>query len=191
MKMIHEITSNEVVIKNSRFICILFPLLDDKIDSYLQQVKEEYPKATHYCYAYQFDQVKHSSDDGEPGGTAGMPLLNVLEKEELNHTLVVVVRYFGGIKLGAGGLVRAYTKSLTETLKISLFDELEDGYQIQISFPYEEEKNVNYLLGNSLITKKDYLENITYTCFVNFDLYDKILPYHPLILEKCIIKKTP
>ena len=114
-----------------------------------------------------------------------------VNRTAVNHTLVVVVRYFGGIKLGAGGLVRAYTKSLTETLKISLFDELEDGYQIQISFPYEEEKNVNYLLGNSLITKKDYLENITYTCFVNFDLYDKILPYHPLILEKCIIKKTP
>ena len=159
------------------------------IEPFLDAIKEEHPKATHYCYAYVYDEVKHSSDDGEPGGTAGLPILNVLEKEELNHTLVVVVRYFGGIKLGAGGLVRAYTKATTDALKTTTYDLLIPGKRIALQFPYEE-KNILYILGDSTIEEKKYLENVTYTCMVDLDVLEKLEKYHPSILEDCLIKKV-
>ena len=142
MKTIGENVSNEIVIKNSRFIALFYKISSVDIEKFLDEVKELYPKATHYCYAYIYNDIKRFSDDGEPGGTAGMPILNVLEKEELNNTLCVVVRYFGGIKLGAGGLVRAYTKAVTETLKIADFLYLEKGYKVRISFKYNEEKQI-------------------------------------------------
>ena len=189
MKTITDTFTNEIIIKNSRFICYLIPLSYDTYEDYLDAIKKEHPKATHWCYAYIYDDNKRSSDDGEPGGTAGMPILNVLEKEELNHILCVVVRYFGGIKLGAGGLVRAYTKSVTETLKTANFQELIDGYKIELSFPYEEENNILYLLNNSEILNKEYLENIKYTCLVSKEIYSKLEKYNPIKLEDSLIKK--
>ena len=189
MKTILTNIEKEIVIKNSRFICYLYPILDEAIDSILKSIKEMHPKATHYCYAYIYDDVFRFSDDGEPGGTAGIPILNVLQKEDYNHVLAVVVRYFGGIKLGSGGLVRAYTKSVTEALKEVTIQEMVEGYKIFLHFPYEEENNVLYLLNNSFISSKEYLEDITYTCYVSNDIYDKLVKYHPTILEKCYIKK--
>ena len=189
MKTIINTFTEELIVKNSRFICVLIPINDTNIEPHLDEVKNTYPKATHYCYAYIYDDVKHSSDDKEPSGTAGMPILNVLEKEELNHILCVVVRYFGGIKLGAGGLVRAYTKSVTENIKYANFIELVEGYKISIVFPYEEENNISYLLGSSQIIKKSYLELINYTCLVDKNTYTKIERYHPKILENCYIEK--
>ena len=189
MKTITSTFTNEIEIKNSRFICYLIPLEDTNIDSYLDEIKTTHPKATHYCYAYVFDQEKRTSDDNEPSGTAGQPILNVLEKEELNHILAVVVRYFGGIKLGAGGLVRAYTKSVTETLKYTNTIELVEGYKIQINFTYEEENNISYLLQSSKIITKEYLEIITYICLVDKNILDKLERYKPKILEECYIEK--
>ena len=190
MKTIHEAISSEIVIKNSKFICFLIPLLSNDIDSYLDHIKNNHPKATHYCYAYIYDDIKRSSDDGEPGGTAGMPILNVLDKEQINHVLAVVVRYFGGIKLGAGGLVRAYTKSVTETLKQVTYIELTPGYKIQLVFSYEDEKDILYILNNSWIETKEYLDNITYVCYVDMVIFDKLNKYSPTILDKCNIKKV-
>ena len=134
MRTIINDNTNEIIIKNSRFINLLIKINNPNIDSIITKIKEKYPKATHYCYAYIYNDIKRFSDDAEPTGTAGMPLLNVLEKENLNNILTVTVRYFGGIKLGAGGLVRAYTKSLTENLKDTELCELEDGYKIEINF---------------------------------------------------------
>ncbi len=189
MKTINQIYQNELIIKNSRFICYLIPLPDPSIKELLNGIKEEHPKATHYCYAYIYDEEAHSSDDGEPSNTAGLPMLNVLQKEDFNHVLVVVVRYFGGIKLGAGGLVRAYTKSVTETLKNIDIIELELGYQIQIDFPYEEEKNINYLFKDSFIIKKEYASNITYLVDVNENTLSKLDKYSYKIIAEKYIKK--
>ena len=108
--------TNEIIIKNSRFICVFMKINSIDISNILDKIKEEYPKATHYCYAYVYNDIQRFSDDGEPGGTAGMPILNVLENNNLNYVLCIVIRYFGGIKLGAGGLVRAYTKAVTNAL---------------------------------------------------------------------------
>lgn len=189
MKTISSNLVSELVIKNSRFITFLIRIDDSNIDKYLDDVRREYPKASHYTYAYIYNDIKHSSDDGEPGGTAGMPILNVLEKESLNNILCIVVRYFGGIKLGAGGLIRAYTKSVTECLKKTSYLELIDGYLINISFDYSSEKNINYILDKSKIISKRYDEKVLYECLVDEDTYLKLNSYNPTIIKKCLIEK--
>lgn len=189
MKTICSNVVSELIIKNSRFITLLIKLGDSNIDKYLDEVRINYPKASHYTYAYIYNDIKHSSDDGEPGGTAGMPILNVLEKESLNNILCIVVRYFGGIKLGAGGLIRAYTKSVTECLKKTSCLELIDGYLINISFDYSSEKNINYILDKSIILSKNYDEKVLYECLVDEDTYLKLNSYNPTIIKKCLIEK--
>ena len=189
MKTIKQNINNEIIIKNSRFICYIYKLNDNNIDEYLEEIKTIHPKATHYCYGYIYDQVKHSSDDNEPTGTAGMPILNVLEKEELNHILVIVVRYFGGIKLGAGGLIRAYTKSVTETLKEAEIIELEEGYKIELIYDYNDQNDINYLLQNSIKIKEEYLEKIKLIVLVNKDTYNNLSKYNPKIIEETYIEK--
>ena len=119
MRTIDKIYTNEIIIKNSRFITILFPINSDNITELINKVKIDYPKATHYCYSYILENHQKASDDGEPGGTAGMPMLNVLKMQGLTNIIAIVTRYFGGIKLGAGGLTRAYSQSVAETLKLA------------------------------------------------------------------------
>ena len=189
MKSIKENLTNELIIKNSKFIANIYKISNSNINDYLDNIKKEYPKATHYCYAYIYNDIKKSSDDGEPTNTAGMPLLNVLEKENLNNILVIVVRYFGGIKLGAGGLIRAYTKSLTEALKQAKYINLEPGYKITISFDYNNEKQVNYLLEDSNIIEKEYKDKIKYQVLVNKNILEKLHNYDYEILEEVYIEK--
>lgn len=107
--------TNELIINKSRFVGILVELTcKDDMSNYLAEIVKQHKKATHICYAYVYsvDQVlEKCSDDGEPKGTAGAPIMNVLKRRGCKNTMIVVVRYFGGIKLGAGGLVRAYSKT--------------------------------------------------------------------------------
>ena len=110
---------NEIVIEKSRFICTLKKVKDEaEAQEFIKATKKEYWDATHNCSAYLIDDLaQRSSDDGEPSGTAGLPMLEVLRKNKLTNTAAVVTRYFGGIKLGAGGLVRAYTNSVAEAVR--------------------------------------------------------------------------
>ena len=115
MKTIKETIKTTQTINKSEFITTLYQVnsLED-VQSLLQETRKKYYDATHNCYAYILgnnQETKKSSDDGEPSGTSGMPILNVLEKNDLTNILCIVTRYFGGIKLGAGGLVRAYSSS--------------------------------------------------------------------------------
>lgn len=112
---------HEIVIEKSRFICTLKKVADEEeAQDFIKAVKKEYWDATHNCSAYIIDdKAQRSSDDGEPSGTAGIPMLEVLRKNKLTNTAAVVTRYFGGIKLGAGGLVRAYTNSVAEAVVCS------------------------------------------------------------------------
>ncbi|MBM7582709.1 putative YigZ family protein [Caldicoprobacter guelmensis] len=111
---------HEVVIQKSRFVGDAFYVTsEDEALERLQNVKAEFPDATHHCYAYIVGQeglIQRFNDDGEPGGTAGMPILQVIQNRGLKNVLVVVTRYFGGIKLGANGLVRAYSRTAAEVL---------------------------------------------------------------------------
>lgn len=189
MKTIKENIISELEIKNSRFITLFIKINNPDISNILSDIKVSYPKATHYCYGYIYNDIKRSSDDGEPTGTAGTPILNVLEKENLNNILVVVVRYFGGIKLGAGGLIRAYTKSVTETLKQVNLVELQEGYKLELEFNYTDEKQINYILKDSEILEKEYNENIKYIVLIEKDIIDKLNNYKFNILENIYIEK--
>ena len=105
-------------IKKSKFIAYYYEVdTVDEIKEILETLKKEHKKAKHIPYAYKIDQEIKKSDDKEPSGTSGMPILNIIEKNNLNHVLIAVVRYFGGIKLGAGGLIRAYSNSAKEVIK--------------------------------------------------------------------------
>ena len=110
----------ELEINKSRFVTYKLELSSlDVVKPFLEQLRKEHKKANHVCYAYVYNKEivsEKCSDDGEPGGTAGYPILNVIKKKNLTNVLVVVVRYFGGIKLGAGGLTRAYTKACAGVL---------------------------------------------------------------------------
>ena len=107
----------EYIIKNSKFISLLFKVtIKEEVKDYLNKVKEEYPNATHYCYAYIIDNDTKFSDDGEPSKTAGLPIFTQLEGNNLNYALIIVVRYFGGIKLGTGLLTRTYSKVAKEVI---------------------------------------------------------------------------
>lgn len=184
MKSIIYNNINEINIKNSRFISLIYKVNSiEEINNCLDSVKKEYPNATHYCYAYIIDNVKKSSDDNEPGGTAGIPMLQVLEKNDLNHILVITVRYFGGIKLGVGGLVRAYTKSVTEVLKICELKELIKGVYIKITFSYDYVKDIDYILKDIEIEKKDYNEQISYYFNCSYNLLDSLKKHNYLNID--------
>lgn len=109
---------HELIIQKSRFLCYTERVTsEEEAQRFIQQIKKKHHNANHNCSAYligEHDHIQKANDDGEPTGTAGVPMLEVLKKKKLKDTVVVVTRYFGGIKLGAGGLIRAYGKSVSE-----------------------------------------------------------------------------
>ena len=129
----------EFIERKSRFITSLARVETvEEAETFLTQIRAEFPDATHNCAAYRIKTplVERFFDDGEPGGTAGMPMLDVLKKEELFNVAVVVTRYFGGILLGAGGLVRAYSKGAADGVHAAGFSVMEKGVRLQISCNY-------------------------------------------------------
>ena len=116
--------NNLIEIKKSKFISLAYPVeTPSQVEEILAGLHKEYKDATHICYAFVLSNpnLEKASDNGEPDGTAGKPILDVIKKNDLTNVLVVVVRYFGGIKLGAGGLVRAYSSSASEVIKMCRF----------------------------------------------------------------------
>lgn len=186
MKSIKENVHHKIIINKSEFICELIKITDyNKVLEKLENIRKKYKDATHYCYAYIIDDKKKSSDDGEPGGTAGVQIMDTLNMFDLNYVLCVVIRYFGGIKLGAGGLIRAYRKIVSDTLKQASLLELVDGFQIVVEIPYEKKKDLEYLLKDHY--KKEYKENVIYTIECTKEIKDKIeLNYK---INNCITKK--
>ena len=173
MKSIITDKENEYIVNKSKFITKLYKVTTEKqIVDILEVLKKEYKDSTHICYAYIIDNVKRFNDDGEPGGTAGMPILNVLENNNLNYIFAVVIRYFGGIKLGAGGLIRAYSNSVSETLKNNI-KELEQSIRIEISFDYLNSKKIEFLLKD--VQKDKYFgNNVKYEFYIPIQTYNTI-----------------
>lgn len=159
---------NEFVINKSKFITYIFHINDKcDIDNILNDIKREYNDASHYVYAYVLNNMSYSTDDKEPSGTAGKPILNILLKNNLNYVLCVVIRYFGGIKLGAGPLTRAYSRCVSEIIKLSDIVELEDGYLIEL---ITDLKGINNLPKiNMNIVNKDFGNRVIYTIKINKD----------------------
>ena len=161
MITIKENIEYKYIVNKSEFITFLIKIYDvEQVKEELNRIKSLYKDATHYCYAYVIDDNKKSSDDGEPGGTAGVPIMETLNKLDMNYVLCVVVRYFGGIKLGAGGLIRAYRKATSDALNKASFSELANGYVITLEAPYDKQKEIEYIIKDKY--QKEYKENVIY-----------------------------
>ena len=181
---------NTIIIKKSKFITKLYKINNlNEINTILENLKKEYRDATHICYAYILNGIQKCSDDGEPSKTAGMPILNVLKKQGLNYILAVVIRYFGGIKLGAGGLTRAYSNSIIEALNIAEIVELTDGYNITIEFDYNNIKEIDMLLKDIEIYNKIFDELIVYSLYITDEKFQEINIKLNSICTKIIINE--
>lgn len=165
MKTIKKPVQCEINVKKSQFICSLFPTKTKKESKeIIQQLNERYSDATHNCTAYIVSDGEGFDDDGEPGGTAGKPMINVLRKNEIHNVTAVVTRYFGGIKLGAGGLVRAYSKSVMEALGDAEIVEIEEYDVYEITFEYSDIKTADGEVRNNKLTtiNKEYSDKVSY-----------------------------
>lgn len=114
--------------------------------TFLAELKEKYPDATHHCWAYRIGDLYRFNDDGEPGGTAGAPILRAIEGQGLQHVMVVVVRYYGGVKLGTGGLARAYGGAAAEVLRSAQHFEVRPRLRLSISVGFEHQGGLYHLL---------------------------------------------
>lgn len=166
-KTIKESLQTEVIEKKSKFIANIFYVEDvDQIESIIGKTKRKYFDARHNCFAYRVIQdnkiIEKASDDGEPSGTAGSPMLSILQKNELVNILVIVTRYFGGVLLGTGGLVRAYSNSLIKAIDNSQIILKCIGEELEITLDYNSFEKFKYYCKNNEINIIDakYTENI-------------------------------
>lgn len=170
MKILKTIENEATVIveeKRSKFIANIFKVNSvEEAEKKIIETKKKYYDARHNCYAYIIYenevQKKKFSDDGEPSGTAGSPILNVIEKNELSNILIIVTRYFGGILLGAGGLIRAYTEAAVQAVQKAEIVEKEEGYELEVVISYQDLNQFKYYCNNNNINivNIEYLENI-------------------------------
>lgn len=160
-----------IEVNKSKFISIVGYL--DKKESFqniLNEIKKEYPMARHYCYAYVCDNYSKYSDDGEPSGTAGKPLMSLLTNNNLTNSYVVVVRYFGGIKLGASNLLRTYIESANKAIKEGTLGEIISLEKTRLELDNNDEL---YLLTNLKDKYGLELENIIYNIKIEVDVFSK------------------
>ena len=169
----------EIVIEKSRFICSLKKVHSEaEAQEFIKAVKKEFWDATHNCSAYIVDDLaQRSSDDGEPSGTAGIPMLEVLRKNGLTETAAVVTRYFGGIKLGTGGLVRAYTQAVKEGLNDCKIGVLRMGVPLTLTTDYNGIGKILYLFSAMGLTPKDsdYGEKVILQVLVPVEEKDRLV----------------
>ncbi len=154
-----------IEIKKSKFITYLHRTQDElEAKEFLKNIKKEHPNANHHCTAMIIGQIMRSNDDGEPSQTAGHPMLDVLMHHDMQDILVVVVRYFGGIKLGTGGLVRAYSQSVSQALEQATLTEVIKLHEYKIQFAYDFIGKVDHYFRskNIEILEKEYDSQITY-----------------------------
>ena len=163
---------HEIDIKKSRFICHLKRVnTEEEAIAFIDDIKKEHWKATHNCSAYTLgmnDEIQRAHDDGEPSGTAGVPMLEIFLKRDLKNVAAVVTRYFGGVKLGAGGLIRAYGGSVNEAVKEIGMIERQLQLLIDVTVSYSQSGGVEHSLRQAHYTVQDisYTDNVTFHCVV-------------------------
>lgn len=174
---IKDEVSSTLIVEKSRFIAYIKPVFnEDEYKEYLKEIRKKYYDASHVVSAFISNSIKRSSDDGEPSGTGGIPVLNILEKNNLNNTCCLVVRYFGGIKLGVGGLSRAYSNATLEALKKAIIVEDYIYPKYELISDYEVANKLdNLLINNTYLLNKDYDVNVKITFVLkNENILDKI-----------------
>ena len=181
-KAIKQNVSAEIVEKKSKFIAHIFYVeTPEEADEHIKQIKKKYNDARHNCFAYAIETgndgiaVKYN-DDGEPQGTAGAPMLKLVLEQGLSNILVIVTRYFGGILLGTGGLVRAYSGAVEKALEQAEIVEKTRGYEVEIQVKYNDVEPLKYYLEKMSIKVKriEYLENVKFTIEIIEELSEKI-----------------
>ena len=171
-RTIKENGIHEIDIKKSRFICHIKRVdTEEEAIAFIDEIKKEHWKATHNCSAYTLgmnDEIQRAHDDGEPSGTAGLPMLEIFLKRELKNVVAVVTRYFGGVKLGAGGLIRAYGGSVNEAVNTIGVIERQLQLLIDVTVDYSQSGGVEHSLRqvNHTIQDISYTENVTFHCVV-------------------------
>jgi uncharacterized YigZ family protein len=172
---VNESGEHEIIIQKSRFIAHIKRVeSENEAQDFIQAMKKKYWDATHNCSAYSVgeqDQIQRANDDGEPSGTAGVPMLEVLKKKKLKDTAVVVTRYYGGIKLGAGGLIRAYGKATSEGISATGVVERKLMRIISVTVEYTWLGKIENELRSSVYTIKDiqYLDTVEFEVYVEED----------------------
>jgi len=177
-KTIIENTSAEVIEKKSKFIANLYYVNStEEAEQLVQNVKKKYYDARHNCYAYSIKTkeglINKFSDDGEPSGTAGAPMLNIITKNELFNVLIIVTRYFGGILLGTGGLVKAYSEATLGAIKKAQLVVEEEGLELEVTVNYNDFEKLNYYcIKNSLkMINTEYEEKVK--CLIEMNEQEK------------------
>lgn len=144
------------VIKASRFIAYLYKALTvEEAQAYLADIRKLHPDANHHCWAYRIGEVYRFSDDGEPGGTAGRPMVEVLNKRDIDRVMAIVVRYFGGTKLGAGGLIRAYAGTVAKALDNANLLEVLPMVLLEVEITFDLMDSVFRFLAERPVTKEE------------------------------------
>ncbi|QQC73352.1 YigZ family protein [Lactococcus garvieae] len=171
----------EEEIKKSRFICHLKRVYtEEEARAFISEIKKEHHKANHNCSAFTLgdrQEIQRSSDDGEPSGTAGVPMLEILKKREITNVCAVVTRYFGGIKLGAGGLIRAYAGSVGHALDQVGLVKFVTQEQLILTLDYGNYDGLQRFLSSQglVISESEFLSDVTVKLFVDLDKTEQLL----------------
>lgn len=175
MYRIKEDHEEQMEIKKSRFITYLHRAESEAdAKAFLTAIRRLHPDATHHCYAFiigEHNEIKRSNDDGEPAGTAGVPMLECLDRNHMQDIIAITVRYFGGIKLGAGGLIRAYSKSVSHALSTAQITKKQWMEKYEIRFSYDLIGRIDYYFREHCleILDKAYDEEVCYTYLCDHD----------------------
>ena len=174
MYTVLEKSTYELVEKKSKFIAnLIYIESKEEAENIIKEYKKRFHDARHNCYAYRvFDEneiYEKSSDDGEPSGTAGAPMLNLLQKNDLCNIIIIVTRYFGGILLGTGGLVRAYSGATVGAIDNCKKAKIEPGTEFQIELDYPNYKSLQYYCNKNNITIKNSEYNESIICIVEMN----------------------
>lgn len=179
---ISEAVQAEIVEKKSKFIANLYPVENiEEAERLILEIKRKYHDARHNCMAYRIVKdnqiIEKSSDDGEPSGTAGSPMLNILQKHDLCNIVIIVTRYFGGVLLGTGGLLRAYSDSLLKAVEESHFIQKCQGIEMLVTVDYSEFDSFKYYCKNNdiLIVNVEYKELINCKIELEPDKKEKLM----------------
>lgn len=176
MKYIQGKYENTIIIQKSKFIAEAYRVNSlDEIEEILTNIRKKYYDASHHCFAYKLnDTIQKMSDDGEPAKTAGAPILDVILKQNLTNILIVVTRYFGGILLGAGGLVRAYSSAASTVLEHAQFYKLSQQNKFQLICSYSSYQTITKLMKYIQIEKTSFLSEVTLLGYCKKELFPKI-----------------
>ncbi|MDD5982012.1 MAG: YigZ family protein [Eubacteriales bacterium] len=165
-------SETEFTVNKSRFIGRCFPVSsEEEALARLDEIRKLHHDATHNCWAYNLrGGIMRFSDDGEPGGTAGMPIMDTLIRSETLDAIIIVTRYFGGILLGSGGLVRAYSKSASDALSSAGVLQMLPCSEIEFYVDYSRYGGIEgFVRSNSTVKNTEFLDNIRFNCLVPFD----------------------